>query len=205
MKKFYFLLFAAGMLFASACDKDNETAAETPNLQKILAGNYWQEKTYPIVMENGVAAVSKEKSLAALQEAAGGGNETYPTFDEDLGVFYVRGDNAIRKYTAYTQENWKIKVCYSCYTCEFGPDGNTVRVIPTKEPFKKGWLANEPMRVISASETEIVLEAPVREYTLENLNLGEEIVGLQTIWKKIDPNEAALWGNLRNAETLVGY
>lgn len=205
MKKFYFLFLSAGMLFVNACDKDNQTVADTPNLQKILASNYWQEKTYPIVMENGVATVSKKKSLAVLQEAVGGGNETYPTFDEDLGVFYVRGDNAIRKYTAFTQENWKIKVCYSCYTCEFGNDWNTVKLISTKDAFKKGWLANEPMRVISASETEIVLEAPVREYTRENLNLGVEIVGLQTIWKKIDPNDATLYGNLRNTETLVGY
>lgn len=205
MKKFYFLLFAAGMLFANACDKENETVAETPNLQKILAGNYWQERTYPIVLENGVATVSKEKSLAVLQEAVGGGNETHPTFDEDLGIFYVRGDNAVRKYTAFTKENWKIKVCYSCYTLEYGDGWNTLKLVTTKNVFENGWLANEQLRVISASEKRIVLEAPVREYTRKHLNLGEEVIGLQTIWNQIDGNDAANWGNLQNAEPMVGY
>ena len=102
MRKPNFLLLLAGLFLAAACDDSKDEGVVFPDLNPILTGNYWKETTYPIVMQDGQTVVSKDKSLSDLQEAVGIENQkTYPTFDEDLGVFYMRGDGVIRKYTVY--------------------------------------------------------------------------------------------------------
>lgn len=240
MRKLNLILLFTGLLFAavSCSDSNNEIVppptpgveddpqqkVDEPNaLQKTLAGNYWQEKTYPIVLENGKPVVSKESTMEALQ-TANDPDKKYPAFDENLGVFYVRADYAIRKYTPVSDENWRVLVLPNCYSCDFGrstennsDNGNrsettaseelTVRLTALRDVLKNGWFAGEELKVVTLEEDRIVLESAIKEYTRKELDLGEEVVGLYTIWKMIkDPGNANRWGgDLRNAQTLTGY
>lgn len=196
-----------GMLLAVACDSKDE-AVVIPDLNPILKGNYWTEKTYPIVMQDGQAVVSKDKSLLELQEAVGIKNDkTFPTFDEDLRTFYIRADGVIRKYTAKTETNWRVKVLPNAYKLEYDPTLKVLRLTATRDKLMNGWFADSELKPVSATEKKIIFEAPVKEYTREDLGFGPEVIGLQTEWNLIEnPKDGGRWGaDLTSCDLLTGY
>ncbi len=206
MRKLNLFLLITGMIFAVGCDSKEDPTF--PDLQTVLAGNYWNEKTYPIVMQNGKAVVSEEKTLYDLQEPVGTRNgKQYPTFNEDLGVFYVRADHVIRKYTAFTETNKLVYVLSNCYKCQYNPDWKSIHLTSSRDALKNGWFADADLRIVSVTDGKIVLEAPVKDYTREELKLGEDVIGLQTVWRRIDnPKNAKQWGgDLTNCKTLTDY
>ena len=206
MRKPNFLLLLAGLFLAAACDDSKDEGVVVPDLDPILPGHDWKETPYPLVMQDGQPGGAQGKSLSDLQEAVGIENQkTYPTFDEDLGVFYMRGDGVIRKYTVY--DGQETKSLSNAYTYKYDPTAQVLLLTATRDKLRNGWFADAELKPVSVEEDRVVFEAPVREYTREELGLGAETVGLQTIWNLIEnPKDASRYGtDLTDCDPLTGY
>lgn len=99
-----------------------------------------------------------------------------------------------------------VLVVDDAYRFEYGPDRKTIKATVVDFRFANGFFGNSTLRVMRATQDEVVLEAPIRPHTRNDLRIGPEYVAIHVVWQRIkNPDDKKKWGDLIHANPTLPW
>lgn len=187
--KKYPLLILFFTLSMAGCSDDSEPNVPVYDLAPILEDGYWNERSVFIRETDG-----KREFTDSAQTKTG------TITIRDFGKCYVRNGGIVKFFTLYDADPSFYISHDSAYLFRYG--GGGILVEPLQEKYKATqWFSGQRLAAIAATESEVVLETPIRGNLRRLYGIGFEYVGIRTTWTRIEtPYDADRWGaDLTNA------
>ena len=182
-------------------ESDPPPAPAPPDLKLILKDCYWQEVSYLYAEFEDEKAFDGLSLYDKYNKGIIGGDLAW---DHALHIFKVDSEGIVRKYRIYRGEMGRMHSYYtdSAYLFRFDPERRFVRLEAMKPLFDGGWFAGQSLETVSATDSKLVFDCPIRDNIrefFENHPGGSEwsdaYTGIRTTWTRIDdPDNAEKWG-----------
>ncbi len=197
MKNFIFSICIVALTTTSGCDKSEPTPDPVLPLAQILTDRYWVEESYLYTEDDGEKALDGQSLYKKYNKDILGGDRAW---EHALHIFKVNAKGIAKKYKLHNllpSLGWDVqfyKYTDSAYRFEYDMTRQIIRLEPMKSQFELGWSAGQELRLVSATDSQLVFDSPVRDNTRNDLKLSDAYTGIRTTWTRIDdPDNTEKW------------